>query len=122
MSTPCFLLDEHVSHAIVRGLELREPALQIFVMGGPGAPAIGTGDPELLFWIEERGCLLVTNNRRTMPIHLRHHLEAGNHVPGILIIPARPTIGEIIDELHLIWGASLPNEYQDLIVNLPLTY
>lgn len=106
MSVPCFLLDEHVSHAIVRGLAVRASDLQVFVMGEAGAPAIGTLDPEPLIWIEEQGCLLVSNNRKTMPVHLREHLHAGRHVPGILIIPPYPAIGIIIDELLLRHGAS----------------
>ncbi len=31
------------------------------------------------------------------------------------------SIGETIDELLLIWSASLTNEYQDLIIYLPIS-
>ena len=55
-----------------------------------------------------------------MPGHLRHHLAAGRHVPGILVVPFPLDIGALVEELILIWGASLPNEYQDQIVYLPL--
>jgi hypothetical protein len=78
MSPPCFLLDERIPRAIARGLHHREPGIRVFVIGGPEAPTPGTPDPDLLCWIEERGCLLVTNNRATMPpVHLRNHLAAG---------------------------------------------
>ena len=120
MSSPCFLLDEHIPHAVARGLRLREPGLQVLILGHPGAPPLTTSDPDLLIWIEEHGCLLVTNNRASMPGHLRNHLAANRHILGILTVPRRFTIGNIIDELHLIWGASLPEEFQDQIVHLPL--
>ena len=55
-----------------------------------------------------------------MPNHLRDHLAAGHHIPGILIAPRRLTLGMVIEELLLIWGASLPDGYCDLIVHLPL--
>ncbi len=55
-----------------------------------------------------------------MPGHLRDHLAAGGHVPGILVVPFPLGIGALVEELILIWGASLPDEYQDQIVYLPL--
>jgi hypothetical protein len=55
-----------------------------------------------------------------MPIHLRAHLAIGRHVPGILIVPKRLALGELIDALHIVWGASFPNEFRDQIVYLRL--
>ena len=121
MSQPCFLLDENMAHRTIRKLLLqREPGIRILAVGQPGAPPLSAPDPELLAWVEEHGCLLVTRNRASMPMHLRNHLAAGRHVPGILIVPQRMSPRQISDQLHLIWGASLPDEYQDQIVYLPL--
>jgi hypothetical protein len=122
MSAPCFLLDEHIPHAIARGLRNQESAIRVFVMGKPNSPAIGTPDPDLLSWIESHKCLLVTNNRSTMPVHLREHLTAGHHIPGILIIAKHFALRQILDELYLIWGASLLDEFKDRIVYLPLQH
>ena len=36
------------------------------------------------------------------------------------VTPYPLEIGALIEELILIWGASLPDEYQDRIVYLPL--
>jgi len=121
MHPPGFLLDEHIPHAVARGLRRREPSIHILVVGYPSAPAVGTSDPDLLHWAEEHGCLFVTNNRATMSGHLRDHLAAGGHVPGILVISRRLSLGDVIDELYLVWAASHPDEYQDRIVYLPLT-
>jgi hypothetical protein len=87
-------------------------------IGQPGAPPKGTPDSELLQWIEQHNYLLVTANRSSMPAHLRDHLSAGHHVPGILILPRQWDLGRALDELHLIWAASLPDEYRDRIVYL----
>jgi len=64
--------------------------------------------------------MLITNNRATMPVHLRAHLARGRHVPGIVQLPRRMNVSITVDDLLLIWGASLPNEFQDQIVYLPL--
>jgi len=52
MSVACFLLDEHIPNAVIRGLRRRESAIQIFRIGGFQAPTIGTSDVDLLKWIE----------------------------------------------------------------------
>jgi hypothetical protein len=122
MSPPCFLLDENMPHRAIRKLlRRREPEIHVWVIGQPGAPALGSSDLELLVWIEQHDCLLVTRNRASMPGHLRDHLAAGRHVPGILIMPKRLTEWQVADELHLIWGASLPDEYRDQLVYLPVS-
>lgn len=120
MAPPCFLLDEHIAHAIAVGLRSREPDIQVFTIGDPNAPGAGTPDHDILIWIEERGCLLVTNNRKSMPGHLRNHMDRQRHIPGIVVISQRMSWGDTIEELLLIWSAILPNEFQDQIVYLPL--
>jgi hypothetical protein len=57
-----------------------------------------------------------------MPSHLRDHLAAGRHVPGIFEMNPRMTIGQTVEELWLIWGASHEDEYLDRMAFLPLSY
>jgi hypothetical protein len=120
MSTPRFLLDEHLPHLIADELQRREPTLQALTIGEPDAPRRGTLDPEILVWAEAHGYLLVTNNRRSMPAHLAAYLASGHHVPGILTTSFPLRIGPLIEVLLLVWGASFPDEYQDKITYLPL--
>jgi len=56
-----------------------------------------------------------------MPVHLKAYLEAGRHLPGILTLSPDMTMGEIIEELRLIWAVSQPHDFRDLIVHLPIT-
>ena len=120
MSAVCLLLDEHVPLIIQAQLEQMEPGVTIYAIGDGIAPSRGTPDPDILCWIETHGCILVTNNRATMPVHLQEHLAQGRHVPGIVQLPRRMSIGPILDDLLLIWGVGLPDEFQDQIVYLPL--
>ncbi len=116
-----YLLDENVDPTYKAQLHRRNPNIVMWVVGEPGVPARGTLDPEILLWCEEHNFLLVTNNRTSMPVHLADHIAEGRHVPGIFILNPKLSMGQNIDELILIAEGSFDNEYQDQIVNLPLT-
>jgi len=80
----------------------------------------GTPDPEILLWCEANSFLLVTNNRRSMPVHLAEHLGQGRHVPGILTLRRRAVMSAVIEDLLLIAEASRPDDFQDQIFYVPL--
>lgn len=116
-----YLFDENVDPEYVRQLRRRNLELVLRVVGEPATPARGTLDPEILNWCEVTGFVLVTNNRRSMPVHLADHLTQGRHIPGVLILNPSLSMGETLDELIVIAGASFVDEYQDRIEYLPLT-
>jgi hypothetical protein len=120
MSMSGFLLDEHIPRFLQRQLQQLAPEFAVLVIGDESAPEKGTSDPDLLVWIEEQSFLLITNNRASMPVHLAGHLAQGRHVPGIVQLPRELNISRVIDDLLLIWAASLPGELQDTILYLPL--
>jgi hypothetical protein len=116
-----YLLDEHISPIYRTQLVRSNPELIVRIIGDPDVPGKGTLDPEILIWCEANQFILVTNNRKSMPKHLAYHLLQGNHVPGILVINFEQSMGQIIEELITIAGASFDDEYQDRIEYLPLT-
>ncbi|NMG08516.1 DUF5615 family PIN-like protein [Brasilonema sp. UFV-L1] len=115
-----YLLDENVAPLYQVQLRRQKPDLVIWVIGEPGTLPKSTLDPEILCWCEEHDFLLVTNNRKSMPVHLVEHINQGRHIPGIFILNDKLTIEQNIDELILIAEASFDGEYQDQIVHLPL--
>jgi len=115
-----FLLDEHVNPALLRGLNQRDADIMVWRIGSPGAPALGTLDPEILLWCERNEFVLVTNNRASMPVHLADHLLTGHHVPGIFVLNAKFSIGEHVAELEYIWNAAEMDEFMDIIWYLPI--
>ena len=121
MSQIRYLLDENVVALYRAELGKREPTMVVWKIGDPGLPAKGTPDPDILCWCEEKDFILITNNRKSMPDHLSGHLAAGRHIPGIIELNPKMSIGETIEELVLIYGASESTEYQDTILYLPLT-
>jgi hypothetical protein len=115
-----FLLDENMAHGVRDQLLYHKPTLVVLCIGDDTAPALGTPDPVLLDWLEENNYILVSRNRKTMPGHLKEHLEMGKHVPGILLIRRGILIGQLVEDLLLIWEASELTDYQDRIEYLPL--
>lgn len=70
MSEIHYLLDENVNPILRTGLLREDVNLTVWQIGMLGAPALGTLDPEILIWCEENDFILVTNNRKSMPLHL----------------------------------------------------
>jgi hypothetical protein len=117
-----YLFDENVDPIYVRQLRRQFPELMVRMIGEPATPAKGTLDQEILIWCERTGFILVTNNRRSMPVHLHEHLVAGRHIPGIFILNPNLTLGETLKELILLAEVSFEQEYRDRIEYLPLTF
>lgn len=71
-----YLLDEHIPlfyrARLLQQSEVNQAAsdLEVWVIGDPSAPPKGTPDPNVLRWCDLKGFALVTNNRRSMPVHL----------------------------------------------------
>ena len=96
MSSLRFLLDENLSPVIKRELLNLEPGLVILRVGDDNAPLLGTSDEAILEWLQESGFILVTDNRKSMPGHLRNHYERGGHHHGILAVRRGTSLGQII--------------------------
>jgi hypothetical protein len=93
----------------------------VWCVGDSGAPPFETKDPGILLWCEKKNFTLVTYNRASMAVHLRDHISAGGHIPGIFILKRNMAIKEIIEELILIWEISEPDEFADEIRYLPIS-
>ena len=57
-----------------------------------------------------------------MPRHFGDFLQARGSSPGLILVPQHMPIGEVIEELLLIWGASGTEEWRDRWQALPLQY
>ncbi|MBP0019938.1 MAG: DUF5615 family PIN-like protein [Cyanobacteria bacterium SBLK] len=117
-----YLLDENMNPLYKTQLHSKQPDLIVWEVGDLTAPSRGTLDPEILLWCEEHGFTLVTNNRKSMPVHLAEHIEEGHHISGIFILSKKLTIGQHIDELILLALASFEGDYRDCIIHLPYSY
>ena len=116
-----YLMDENLNPLYKKQLLIKKPGLVVYSVGDPGSPPKGTLDPEILCWCEQNNFILVTNNRKSMPVHLGAHVSQGHHIPGIIIPNDGMTVGETIEELILIAQIGTVGDFQDRIGYLPVT-
>jgi hypothetical protein len=123
VSAVAFLLDENIPAPVRNALLALAPTARVRTVGvDPDVPPKRTPDPDLLIFAEAEGFALVTFDKDTMPDHASNHLAAGRHTWGVFIFPNgnKLSAGRVASELVMIWGASQPTEWTDLIVFLPL--
>ncbi len=112
-----FLADANFNQKIVTGLLRREPRID-FELPQNVVPE-GMKDPELLELGAALGRIVVTHDVRTMPDHFSVFAE-GSPSPGLILVPKRMAIGDVIEELLLIWHVSHADEWIDQMRCLPL--
>jgi len=117
-----YLLDENIDQVVLSKVRKHEPSLDIHCVGEQNFPPLSSSDPEILRWLEKTGYILVTENRKTMPLHFSHHIEANHHLPGIFVITKQLSQNALVEELILIWGTTEPDEFKDRIVYLPFSH
>jgi hypothetical protein len=115
-----YLLDENVTPILREALLRKEPGMTVWRVGDPGCPTKGTPDPIILEWCADQAFSLVTNNRKSMPGHLREIIAQGRTAPAIFILNPNLSIGQTVSELHLIWAAAEPYEYEGKINFMPI--
>jgi hypothetical protein len=113
-----YLLDENVGLDLQKSLQRSWRDMVVWHIDDPGTPPNDTPDPAILLWCEAHQFSLVTNNRASMPQHLREHLSAGRHVQGIFILNRKMSFGQTIKALALIWSEGNLDEYRDRITYL----
>ncbi len=118
--TSRLMLDENVSLVYRDQLLLHDPSIVVAAVGDREVLPKGTPDPLILEWCDREGFILVTNDRRTMPVHLAGHLARGRHRPGLILLDEDLGIGGNVEYLLAIAGASFPDEWRDRVTYLPL--
>lgn len=113
-----FLADENFNGDIQRGLRLRRPDLDLLRAQDVGLEE--SEDPDVLAWAAERERIVLTHDRATMPDFAYRRVRAGQPMPGLFVVDDRMGIGQAIEELLLIAGASEPREWLDRVLFLPL--
>jgi hypothetical protein len=118
-----YVLDEHLRGHLWRAIQqwnaIGAQPLDVVRVGDTLDLPLGTLDPELLAWAEREGRLLVTLDKKTMIGHLRDHLDAGNHSPGVFIIRPGASVPDVREFLVLAAYASDPLDWRDFCRFIP---
>jgi len=114
-----FLADADLDEGIVSGCLRRESTMDF--LSASDAKVRGLPDPEVLRIAAEDDRLLVSHDFRTMPHHFGEFLQATGSSPGVFLVKQSSPIGDVIEELVLIWSGTDAEEWKNRIVRIPRT-
>lgn len=77
-------------------------------------------DPQLLIWAAREGRVIVTHDRKTMPMHAADLVSAGDNIAGLLVVPRRLSLQRVLEDLELMITCSENDEWLNVIHYLPL--
>jgi len=116
-TTVRFLADASLNHYIVTACRRREPAIDF--LSATEASLEGIPDPEVLALAAADGRVLVTHDIHTMPQHFGDFVQSGRKSPGVFLVKQSTPVAKVAEALILIWGASDPSEWENLILEIP---
>ena len=103
----------------MRGLQERLPELDIVRV--QDTEMYQAADQDLLQWLIRENRILLTHDVRTMPGFFYELVRQNISVPGIIEVNReKVSIGEIIDQLELLFGASTTDEFENRVRYIPL--
>jgi hypothetical protein len=114
-----FLLDENLSPRLKVAVLRLNPAIDILRVGESNAPLLGTLDPDVLRYLEFSQRLLITDNRASMPEHLADHWAEDRHIWGLFWLRPKISIGQLAQELLLVWETTEAEEWIDQLEWIP---
>lgn len=112
-----FQADADLNQNIIAGLLRREPFIDFQTAETAGFRS--RDDPAVLRRAAQDGRLLVSHDRKTMPLHFAIFIS-NNVSPGVLIVPQRLSVRTAIEELLMVWSGSEADEWVNRICILPL--
>ena len=112
-----FQADNDLNQIIVSAITRREPEVDFQTAHMAGL--YGLSDPEVLALAARNGRILVTHDLKTMPEHFAMFVAA-QISPGVIMVPQRLPVGEVVGDLLLIWHTSSAEEWRNRIASLPL--
>ena len=113
-----FLADENFHRALVRGLLLRRPNLNIVRVQEVGLS--GADDPTVLAWAAHEGRLLLTHDQATVPGFAWERVTDGLPMPGVVRVPDTMSLAEAIEAILVVAECSQEGEWEGHVLYLPL--
>ncbi len=114
-----FLADGNFNVNVICGLLRGDPAIDIVRV--QDVDLGNTPDPIVLERAAEMGRVLLTHDYGDMPVYANERLRAGLAMPGVVQIPCTLPLGQAVEDLLLLIGGSLEQEWENLVRYLPLS-
>ena len=112
-----FQADADFNEIILKAILRREPTIDF--QTAHAANLSGLSDRDVLSLASRSGRLLVTHDRKTMPRQFAEFIKTYSST-GVLIVPQKLPIAQVIEELIIVWVATEAEEWTDRIYSLPL--
>jgi hypothetical protein len=112
-----FQADADLNQIIVSAVLRRVPEVDFRTATAAGLA--GLKDAEVLSLAAGDGRILVTHDQTTMPKHFGEFIRS-TQSPGLIVVPQRLAVREVVDALILIWTATNPEEWKNRTVYLPM--
>lgn len=110
--------DEDFNNRILRGVLQRNPGLDIVRAQDVGLR--GKSDAAVLEWAAKEDRILLSHDKKTMRQYVNDRLNAGLPMPGVFIVTKQAPRGRIIEDILILAECSLPREWENQIIFLPL--
>lgn len=104
------LFDENFHGDVLRGLLRTYPTLD-YVRAQDVPQIYGKSDDDVLAWAAHEGRILLSQDYRTIPKAAYSRMLDNQPMPGVIMCPDTMPVGETIEYLTMLIGASEPNEY-----------
>lgn len=117
MARPRFLTDQDFNENIIRGVERLEPNVEFLKVREIGLEE--ASDSEVLEYAAENQWIVLSHDVQTMSKEGIVRINNGQPMTGLLLVHQRSPIGQIIDDLLAIWGASELEEWSNRVFFLP---
>src|SRR6267154_428903 len=102
--------DANFNNDVLRGLKRQAPELDVIRVADIGQRT--AEDTDILAWAADEGRILITHDRATVPRFAYERVRDGLFMPGVFVIRDKPPMQLMIDEVHLVALASMPDEWK----------
>jgi hypothetical protein len=114
-----FLADENFDGHILEGVLHRNLAFDVIRV--QDTEIYQAADPVILEWAAREGRILLTHDVKTMVGFANERIDAGLPMPGVIDVNKQAmSLGQGIEELLSILGASEAPDWENLVAYLPM--
>ena len=113
-----FAADENFDGKILKKLRLLFPDLDFVRV--QDTEMYQQPDPAVLEWAALENRIILTHDVQTLVGDAYARVEQGLPMAGVILVPETLAIGNALEDLELLIGASEPEEFSDRVMFIPL--
>lgn len=112
------LADENFDGRILDGIRARLPAVDIIRV--QDADIYQAADPVVLACAANENRVLLSHDVSTLVNYAYGRVKAGFAMPGVIEVHRDTPIGQAIDELEILIGVGLPDDFENQVRYVPI--